>query len=362
MKRWSRWQFAAVVVSTAIGVAAWSSTRVKVAAQSASSPYHRVENWPQKLPPGKTFGSVAGVAIDKQNIIYVLQRDTSEVSKFDQSGKYLGTWGTHPSGDRGAHHLLIDRQGNFWMVFRDTHVVTKYSPDGKLLMTLGKEGVFGSTPDTFNGPTRVRQLANGNIVVADGYWNSRLVFFDQSGKFLKAFGSYGYGPGRFGTVHEVVEDNTGRLIVVDMCMGTTQMPRPQFLKPGQVDERRKTPVTPDCKVEGQGRLHVIDQNGNDGGYFSDITRPLSLAVIGNRVFASSLTRPDIWSSRDTKPELRLTAGEIKVLDAATGKPVEPSIPSTGNAHSMYMDPQGDIIITTLGVGGAPPFARYTRKK
>ena len=46
--------------------------------------------------------------------------------------------------------------------------VIKFSPDGKELMRLGKAGVAGDGPDTFNQPCCVIVAPNGDIFVSDG--------------------------------------------------------------------------------------------------------------------------------------------------------------------------------------------------
>ena len=54
------------------------------------------------------------------------------------------------------------------------------SPDGKVLLQLGKAGVAGDGPDTFNQPSGVVVAANGDIFVADGHGgnsNARVVKF-----------------------------------------------------------------------------------------------------------------------------------------------------------------------------------------
>ena len=157
----------------------------------AQGEYRLVANWPT-LPPGKTFGTVTGVAVDKDDVVYVLERnELGDVSMFDESGKYLGQWAA--SGKPGflkmAHTLHIDHEGFFWVTDRTGHQVKKYTPEGELLMALGKYGVPGNGPDTFNGPTGVQVLANGDFIVSDGYWNSRVVRFNKSGEFLSAVGT-----------------------------------------------------------------------------------------------------------------------------------------------------------------------------
>ena len=47
--------------------------------------------------------------------------------------------------------------------------VLKLSPAGKVLMTIGKEGVSGNGPDTFDRPTGVAVAPNGDVFVTDGH-------------------------------------------------------------------------------------------------------------------------------------------------------------------------------------------------
>ena len=98
------------------------------------------------------------------------------------------------------------------------HQVFKFSPDGKVLLTLGKAGVAGNGPDTFNQPSDVVVGANGDIFVADGHGgnsNARIVKFSKDGKFIKTWGKKGFGPGEFDTPHALALDSRGRLFVGD---------------------------------------------------------------------------------------------------------------------------------------------------
>ena len=146
--------------------------------QMAAAPYRRVENWPQ-LPPGRELTNVAGVAVDAEGIIYAFQRGSlpgvpaagiNEILMFDRSGTFLGVWGASadPGFIKAAHALHFDPEGFLWVVDRDGHQVKKFHPDGTLLMTVGT-GEFGNTSETFNGPTTVAFLDNGDFVVSDGY-------------------------------------------------------------------------------------------------------------------------------------------------------------------------------------------------
>ena len=55
--------------------------------------------------------------------------------------------------------------------------------------------------------------AAGNIFVADGYVNSRVVKYDKNGRFIKQVGSRGSGPGQFTLLHAIAVDAKGNVYV-----------------------------------------------------------------------------------------------------------------------------------------------------
>ena len=330
------------------------------AAEPNRGGYQLDADWPS-YPAEMHFEMGSGVAVDAEGVVYTFTRDVehwaahplamqdrmgkSTVSMYNAAGEYLGKWG--PSDERGfalgAHAMFIDDAGMFWFVDRDGHLVKKYSPDGTLLLTLGKLGEWGTGPDRFNGPTAVVVQANGNIVVADGYWNSRLVWFDAEGKFLKSVGGWGRGPGEFNTVHALAQDSRGRLLVADLCGGRLH---PYVTAAGQIAEERGE-RTPECV----SRIQVLDADGN---YLEEWTHvsPLSIAVYGERVYASDKMR------------------SLAVLDAATGKELERIEEIAVYIHQMAMSPDGDIYVASVypehagekrGIHG-PSHRRWTRGK
>src|SRR5256885_16795713 len=130
--------------------------------------------------------------------------------KFDASGKLVKSFGSGMFVR--PHGIHIDREGNVWVTDGEGpdgkdpnkngkgHQVFKFSPDGKLLMTLGKAGVAGDGPDTFNQPSAVLIAPNGDIFVGDGPSgdpNARMVQISKDGKFIKTRGNKRTGPGAF---------------------------------------------------------------------------------------------------------------------------------------------------------------------
>jgi sugar lactone lactonase YvrE len=126
------------------------------------------------------------------------------------------------------HGIDVDRDGNIWVTDASDgvsvvpgkgHQVFKFSPDGRRLLTLGRAGVTGDGPDTFNRPSDVQVAPNGDVFVADGHGgtsNARIVKFSADGRFIKAWGRKGSGPGEFDTPHSLAMDSQGRLFVADL--------------------------------------------------------------------------------------------------------------------------------------------------
>ena len=196
---------------------------------SAPNPYKTIENW-AKLPEGWTWGATASVSLDRAGHIWVLQRcggntclgaTEDPILEFDTSGKLLKSFGTGLFVN--PHGFAVDKEGNVWVTdfqAKDNKgmQVFKISSEGKVLMTLGKAGIAGDGPDTFNQPSAVAIAPNGSIFVADGHGangNERIVKFSGDGKFIKAWGKKGTGPGEFGGLHALAFDTKGRLFVAD---------------------------------------------------------------------------------------------------------------------------------------------------
>ncbi len=301
------------------------------------SGYRLAQSWP-RYPAHMNFEMGSGVAVDKNDVIYLFTRDIehwaahplamsdkmgkSSISMFTRDGTFLGKWG--PSDDPGfalgAHTLYIEKDGMFWTTDRDGHTVKKYSPDGELLLTLGTFAEWGDDATHFNGPTAVLVQENGTIVVADGYWNSRLVWFSPDGDFIKSIGQWGRKPGEFNTPHAIAQDSKGRLLVADLCGGNFH---DYMTVPGQIGDHRKT-TEPNCQ-------HRIQRFTPDGDYIDEWTHimPLSIACYGNRIYASD------------------KMSDLAVLDEDTGEIVERVDKIAIYIHQLAMDSHGDLYTASV---------------
>jgi sugar lactone lactonase YvrE len=128
-------------------------------------------------------------------------------------------------------------------------------------MTLGTKGVRGEGPDTFGGPCDVAVAANGDIFVADGHANSRIVKFDKDGTFIKAWGKRGTGPGEFNLPHTLVIDSQGRLLVGDRSNNRIQV----FDQDGTfLDQWTQFGTPSGMFITPDDTLYVVDYNVKKG--------------------------------------------------------------------------------------------------
>jgi DNA-binding beta-propeller fold protein YncE len=220
------------------------------------NPYRLAEGWPT-LPTsmsGGHWGEVIRVHVARDGNIWVFHRcfntvppghatcinrgnSNPPILQFDSSGKLLKSFGAglfaYP------HGFTIDGDGNLWtsdvndeatvlgMSAKNADGVVmgqevfKLSPDGKVLMTLGKEGVAGNGPDTFDRPTGIAVAPNGDIFVSDGHspnahGNARIVKFSKDGRYIKEWGHKGPRPGDLDEPHDIFFGGSqGRLYVAD---------------------------------------------------------------------------------------------------------------------------------------------------
>lgn len=179
---------------------------------NAAAGYQVDPAWP-KRPRDMEWAAMPGLAIDARDRVFLFTRTKNPVQIYEADGTFVASWGQDHVKE--AHHLKIDSKGNVWVADIGLHTVRQFTPDGKLLRTLGTEGKSGRDETHFNMPTDMAITPAGEVFVADGYGNARVVHFDASGKFVKAWGDLGSKPGQFSIAHAIAIDSKGRLYVAD---------------------------------------------------------------------------------------------------------------------------------------------------
>lgn len=275
--------------------------------------------WPT-IPAGATFGEVSAVDVDAQGNVWVLHRAgrkweepfpttpiaENTVFKFAPDGTLLAQWGA------GVfvmpHGLSIDANGKVWITDAAHEQVFRFSQDGTQELVIGERGITAQDATHFGRPADVAFLdagAQGRVLVADGYVNTRVAEFSPTGTFIRDWGT-------FNVAHAVAVDEA-RIYVADRENARIQI----FDHAGKLVESRVSAAgnhTYSLKPLGGGRLLAVE--GRDGA-------DRKLAVI--RVYAKDGT---IAASYDIS---------LPGTDASLG-------------HDLAIGPDGHIYVTDVAGG------------
>jgi hypothetical protein len=251
--------------------------------------------WPKPLPNRWLMGQAAGVAVDRRDRIWVVQRPKTltddekgatlmpprslccvpapAVLQFDADGTLLASWGPVPGHPwpSNEHGIFVDHQDNVWLAGNGPKdgMILKFTMAGKHLLTIGTPNVTGDDADThhLHRPSSVVVDPQTNeIFVADGYGNHRVIVFDATtGAYKRHWGANGKPPGDrsvkpFGNpVHCVRLSHDGLLYVCDRAHNRMQV----FKKDGTFV--KEFVVAPDTK--GNGSLWDADLSPDAGQTF-----------------------------------------------------------------------------------------------
>ena len=211
-------------------------TRAQIAAKAKAEnvPDIPFESAPDflKLPPNLYLGEGIGVATNsKGHIFFFTRSQATRLFEFDQKGVFIREIGEGLYGFALAHAVRVDPQDNIWAVDEGSNMIVKFNPEGDVAMVLGRrpEPVDGMptppdpSPYLFNRPTDVAWDAAGDIFVADGYGNSRIVKYDRNGRFIKSAGTRGSQPGQLNLPHSIASDANGNVYVGDRSNNRVQV-------------------------------------------------------------------------------------------------------------------------------------------
>uniref|UniRef100_A0A348G613 peptidylamidoglycolate lyase n=1 Tax=Odontomachus monticola TaxID=613454 RepID=A0A348G613_ODOMO len=166
------------------------------------APLQPTENHVWRSP--ENLGEISGVAVDPSGKLVIFHRADRvwDYDTFDENAEYqekykgpirdnvvltldsntgdiIRVWGNQTF--YLPHGVHVDSFGNIWLTDIALHQVFKYSAHGVPRLVLGQRFEPGNDMDHFCQPTTVAIAPGGEIVIADGYCNSRIMLFDSRG-------------------------------------------------------------------------------------------------------------------------------------------------------------------------------------
>src|SRR6201995_3518842 len=225
---------------------------------------------PLKLPPNLYLGEVSGVSVNSKGHIFALSRGNTtgpayaaaatQLLEFDKDGKFIREIGKNLYAWSFGHTVKVDPQDNIWVTDKGSDMVIKFDTEGRVLMVFGrKQEASDEDTEPLKHPKpplppddgRFRQVTDVAwdkacaTFISDGYINSRVAKVDKDGNWLKSWGEPGNGPGQLNTPHSIAIDANDNVYVADRGNHRIQ----GFDKQGKFERQIviDVPVPPDAK-------------------------------------------------------------------------------------------------------------------
>ena len=326
--------------------------------------------WPKPLPNDWIMGQAAGVAVDAQDHIWVIQRPRTltddekaltlnpppskccrpapAVMEFDGEGNLIQAWGGAGEGydwPQNEHGISIDAAGFVWIGGNGDNdgQYLKFTRAGKFVLQIGKSGAQTNSNDV----TRLGRPADAEVdpetnevYIADGYFNHRVIVFDaNTGAYKRHWGAYGKKP----------TDEK-------LPYSPAAAPSPQFGNPVHC-----------VKIAKDGLVYICDRaNDRIQVFRKDGTFVKEFIIEKNTLRAGSVWDLDFWI--DPKQTYLLNAdgtnNEVRTLRRETGEIVGAFGRNGRNAgefhwvHNLAVDSKGNIFTTEVDTGKRAQKFRY----
>ena len=162
------------------------------------------------------------IITDGDGYIYVSDKATNRITRFDEDGEFVSKWGSAGDGEgqfNGPTGMAFNSDGNMVVVDSKNHRVQEYTKDGEYVGGFGSQG---DEPGQMQLPWGLHIDELGDIYVAD-WGNNRFQIFSSEGELKNVVGSAGSGDAQFDRPTGVAVDSHGDIYVSDWGNNRVQM-------------------------------------------------------------------------------------------------------------------------------------------
>ena len=149
-----------------------------------------------------------GIALNSKQQFIVAEWGEKRVTVFDRKGTKVQTITcenfSHPNG------VAVDKDDNIYVSDKSHSTIFKFTKEGVLMKVAGREGTQAGE---FSGLGIVK-IINDKLYVCDR-GNNRVQILNTNLEYLNSFGCHGNGDGQFDWPSDIAQDGAGNLYVTD---------------------------------------------------------------------------------------------------------------------------------------------------
>ena len=178
----------------------------------AGKVYQPLRKWGS--PESTFFKQPQGIALDKDDILYVVDDSDDKIKKITPEGRIDRNWisgGKDLKNAKNPYGIAVDSQGFMYVTDTKKHAVLKFDKNGRFIKKWGKEG---SEDSEFRTPLGIAVDSENNVYVADST-NHCVKTFSHQGVFKKAIAKRGTEEGELLFPSAIAINRKNEMFVLD---------------------------------------------------------------------------------------------------------------------------------------------------
>ncbi len=169
------------------------------------------------------FYNPAGVAVDNNGNVYVVDSSNQRIQKFDSNGQLL-KWSTQGGEFSSPYGIASDSNGNIFVTDQRNNNVQVFNNTGGFLGKFPRHALAVQQGDItkyivkngfFNQPMGIAINREHHLVYVVDTGNNRIQKFNGGGYFLATWGEFGRGEGEFNNPTGIAVDSENYVYVTD---------------------------------------------------------------------------------------------------------------------------------------------------